>query len=53
MNFENKFDPHDAMSTPLYQTATFKQVQLIEYFTNCVLQNCVEFENSQLNYKQK
>ncbi|KDP37822.1 hypothetical protein JCGZ_06724 [Jatropha curcas] len=25
MNFENKFDPYNAMSTPLYQTATFKQ----------------------------
>ncbi|KAK1266453.1 hypothetical protein QJS04_geneDACA009169 [Acorus gramineus] len=25
MNFENSFDPFDAMSTPLYQTATFKQ----------------------------
>ncbi|KAF9664599.1 hypothetical protein SADUNF_Sadunf16G0035200 [Salix dunnii] len=25
MNFENKFDPYGAMSTPLYQTATFKQ----------------------------
>lgn len=28
MNFENKFDPYGAMSTPLYQTATFKQVLL-------------------------
>lgn len=26
MNLDNKFDPFDAMSTPLYQTATFKQV---------------------------
>lgn len=26
MNFENKFDPYGAVSTPLYQTATFKQV---------------------------
>ncbi|KAK7859042.1 cystathionine beta-lyase, partial [Quercus suber] len=25
LNFENKFDPYEAMSTPLYQTATFKQ----------------------------
>ncbi|KAK1309980.1 hypothetical protein QJS10_CPA08g01120 [Acorus calamus] len=25
MNFEDSFDPYDAMSTPLYQTATFKQ----------------------------
>lgn len=28
MNFENKFDPYSAMSTPLYQTATFKQVRI-------------------------
>ena len=28
MNFENKFDPYQAVSTPLYQTATFKQVIL-------------------------
>ncbi|MFS8014730.1 putative cystathionine beta-lyase [Helianthus anomalus] len=26
MNFGNEFDPYGAMSTPLYQTATFKQV---------------------------
>lgn len=26
VNVDNKFDPFDAMSTPLYQTATFKQV---------------------------
>lgn len=26
MNFSNEFDPYDAMSTPLYQTSTFKQV---------------------------
>ncbi|KAH0928393.1 hypothetical protein HID58_014120 [Brassica napus] len=26
MNLDNKFDPFDAMSTPLYQTATFKQL---------------------------
>lgn len=26
MNFESKFDPYGAVSTPLYQTATFKQV---------------------------
>ncbi|CAM8889240.1 unnamed protein product [Rhodiola kirilowii] len=25
MNFENEFDPYHAVSTPLYQTATFKQ----------------------------
>ena len=26
LNFDNKFDPFAALSTPLYQTATFKQV---------------------------
>lgn len=26
MNFSNEFDPYHATSTPLYQTATFKQV---------------------------
>lgn len=26
VNLDNKFDPFEAMSTPLYQTATFKQV---------------------------
>ncbi|KAA8517236.1 hypothetical protein F0562_017510 [Nyssa sinensis] len=30
MNFENKFDPYDALSTPLYQTATFKQPSATE-----------------------
>ncbi|KAG6743712.1 hypothetical protein POTOM_052413 [Populus tomentosa] len=30
MNFENKFDPYGAMSTPLYQTATFKQSSATE-----------------------
>ncbi|KAM1306762.1 hypothetical protein ACFX2H_009106 [Malus domestica] len=30
MNFENKFDPFDAMNTPLYQTATFKQPSATE-----------------------
>ncbi|KAI4386553.1 hypothetical protein MLD38_004480 [Melastoma candidum] len=30
MNFENEFDPYGAMSTPLYQTATFKQPSAIE-----------------------
>ncbi|KAJ0566781.1 putative cystathionine beta-lyase [Helianthus annuus] len=30
MNFENNFDPYDAMSTPLYQTATFKQPSATE-----------------------
>lgn len=27
-NFGNSFDPYDALSTPLYQTATFKQVYI-------------------------
>ncbi|KHN14911.1 cystathionine beta-lyase, chloroplastic-like [Glycine soja] len=30
MNFESKFDPFGAISTPLYQTATFKQPSAIE-----------------------
>ncbi|KAF5802287.1 putative cystathionine beta-lyase [Helianthus annuus] len=30
MNFENNFDPYNAMSTPLYQTATFKQPSATE-----------------------
>ncbi|TKY62685.1 Cystathionine beta-lyase [Spatholobus suberectus] len=30
MNFENKFDPFGAISSPLYQTATFKQPSAIE-----------------------
>ncbi|XP_076907980.1 cystathionine beta-lyase, chloroplastic-like [Bidens hawaiensis] len=30
MNFENNFDPYSAMSTPLYQTATFKQPSATE-----------------------
>ncbi|CAL5207233.1 unnamed protein product [Lathyrus oleraceus] len=30
MNFESKFDPYGAVSTPLYQTATFKQPSAIE-----------------------
>ncbi|KAK6942191.1 Cys/Met metabolism, pyridoxal phosphate-dependent enzyme [Dillenia turbinata] len=30
MNFENKFDPYGAVSTPLYQTATFKQPSATE-----------------------
>ncbi|KAJ7976639.1 cystathionine beta-lyase, chloroplastic [Quillaja saponaria] len=30
LNFENNFDPYGAMSTPLYQTATFKQPSAIE-----------------------
>ncbi|KAG2258257.1 hypothetical protein Bca52824_077551 [Brassica carinata] len=30
MNMENEFDPFDALSTPLYQTATFKQPSAIE-----------------------
>ncbi|XP_031128015.1 cystathionine beta-lyase, chloroplastic isoform X1 [Ipomoea triloba] len=31
MNFTNDFDPYDALSTPLYQTATFKQPSATEY----------------------
>lgn len=31
MNFSNTFDPYDAVSTPLYQTATFKQPSATEY----------------------
>ncbi|XP_057873948.1 cystathionine beta-lyase, chloroplastic isoform X2 [Cryptomeria japonica] len=30
MNFSNSFDPYDALSTPLYQTATFKQPSATE-----------------------
>ncbi|GJZ06269.1 cystathionine beta-lyase, chloroplastic [Tanacetum coccineum] len=30
MNFESKFDPYSSMSTPLYQTATFKQPSATE-----------------------
>uniref|UniRef100_A0A7N0UT12 Cystathionine beta-lyase, chloroplastic n=1 Tax=Kalanchoe fedtschenkoi TaxID=63787 RepID=A0A7N0UT12_KALFE len=30
MNFDNEFDPYDAVSTPLYQTATFKQPSATE-----------------------
>ncbi|XP_044499522.1 cystathionine beta-lyase, chloroplastic-like [Mangifera indica] len=30
MNFESSFDPYDAVSIPLYQTATFKQPSAIE-----------------------
>ncbi|KAE9465890.1 hypothetical protein C3L33_02198, partial [Rhododendron williamsianum] len=30
LNFENKFDPFHALSTPLYQTATFKQPSATE-----------------------
>ncbi|XVE52190.1 hypothetical protein DITRI_Ditri02bG0103100 [Diplodiscus trichospermus] len=30
MNFDSKFDPYGAMSTPLYQTATFKQPSATE-----------------------
>ncbi|KAL2320683.1 hypothetical protein Fmac_029652 [Flemingia macrophylla] len=30
MNFENKFDPFGAISSPLYQTATFKQPSAVE-----------------------
>ncbi|XP_021672977.2 cystathionine beta-lyase, chloroplastic isoform X2 [Hevea brasiliensis] len=31
MNFESNFDPYGATSTPLYQTATFKQTSALEY----------------------
>ncbi|KAI3472261.1 hypothetical protein Pfo_029749 [Paulownia fortunei] len=31
MNFANEFDPYNALSTPLYQTATFKQPSATEY----------------------
>ncbi|XP_021972079.1 cystathionine beta-lyase, chloroplastic isoform X1 [Helianthus annuus] len=31
MNFGNEFDPYGAMSTPLYQTATFKQPSATQY----------------------
>ncbi|XP_027070317.1 cystathionine beta-lyase, chloroplastic [Coffea arabica] len=31
MNFANEFDPYEALSTPLYQTATFKQPSATEY----------------------
>ncbi|KAG6413682.1 hypothetical protein SASPL_126396 [Salvia splendens] len=30
MNFSNDFDPYEALSTPLYQTATFKQPSATE-----------------------
>ncbi|KAJ4848042.1 hypothetical protein Tsubulata_046185 [Turnera subulata] len=30
MNFENEFDPYLAMSTPLYQTSTFKQLSAVQ-----------------------
>lgn len=32
MNFSNAFDPYDALSTPLYQTSTFKQVSFEDTF---------------------
>ncbi|KAM0061476.1 putative cystathionine beta-lyase [Helianthus debilis subsp. tardiflorus] len=32
MNFGNEFDPYGAMSTPLYQTTTFKQVTFCSSF---------------------
>ncbi|EPS57982.1 hypothetical protein M569_16835, partial [Genlisea aurea] len=31
MNFSSEFDPYGAMSTPLYQTATFKQPSATEF----------------------
>ncbi|XP_028775665.1 cystathionine beta-lyase, chloroplastic isoform X1 [Neltuma alba] len=30
MNFDNEFDPYEAVSTPIYQTATFKQPSATE-----------------------
>ncbi|XP_054805906.1 cystathionine beta-lyase, chloroplastic-like isoform X2 [Prosopis cineraria] len=30
MNFDNEFDPYEAISTPIYQTATFKQPSATE-----------------------
>ena len=30
MNFDSSFDPYGSMSTPLYQTATFKQVSYMK-----------------------
>ncbi|KAH6819345.1 cystathionine beta-lyase [Perilla frutescens var. frutescens] len=33
MNFSNEFDPYEALSTPLYQTATFKQPSATDYGT--------------------
>ncbi|KAK8987081.1 hypothetical protein V6N11_055412 [Hibiscus sabdariffa] len=29
VNIDSEFDPYGAMSTPLYQTATFKQISLL------------------------
>ncbi|KAJ8433145.1 hypothetical protein Cgig2_007109 [Carnegiea gigantea] len=34
MNFDSSFDPYGAMSTPLYQTATFKQAS---YESHCIV----------------
>lgn len=41
MNFENKFDPFDAMNTPIYQTATFKQVTNGDEDVRLVAKFCV------------
>lgn len=42
MNFANEFDPYDASSAPLYQTATFKQVPLTAIW--CLDKNLVNLE---------
>jgi hypothetical protein len=42
MNFENKFDPYGAVSAPLYQTATFKQVKILFIFDSMVRK--IDFE---------
>ena len=52
MNFESKFDPYDAVSIPLYQTATFKQVSSNKCFIitlNLVLPDPKESLSSSLN----
>ncbi|WMV52719.1 hypothetical protein MTR67_046104 [Solanum verrucosum] len=36
MNFSNDFDPYGALSTPLYQTSTFKQVSFEETLWNAI-----------------
>ncbi|KAK8609568.1 hypothetical protein V6N13_062013 [Hibiscus sabdariffa] len=47
VNIDSKFDPYGAMSTPLYQTATFKQFDLFAEF----LARCVNFEVNRLNHE--
>lgn len=47
MNFANDFDPYDALSTPLYQTATFKQVSLRIFFGSiCKIKKNIKFISS-------